>query len=326
MTRTLPTVVERKGLPSSDAWLGMSSSERLDTMQGITIFAPDAREYLSRLDDRLRNGPVTSARAGVLMTGPDGIGKHALVRHLAAAHAPVPTETIDLRKLIVVRPSHRADPASLTEAILAAAEWRFRERLSGGVSPAFQVNKVFETLGTRVVIFDRAEFLCTDRGISPEAIPFLVGVMDEGKVLIVLVGPRDLEKRVKSSKVLSDRFFKWRLEPISPGRYWTATVVQFDKALPFRNGCLTQRTIPERLFLACLGKAPRLARLTIEAARMRFKSNKPHDILEIEEFYRAYAEYEPDGRNPFDPGITIDALVEEIQRGPRATAEDFRGV
>lgn len=148
MTRTLPAVVERKGLPASDAWVTMSESQRLDVMEKIKVFAPDARDYLTRLDDRLRNGPVTSGHAGILMTGADGIGKHALIEHLARAHGPIPTKTIASRKLIVVPPSHRADPSSLTEAILAAAQWPFRERLSGGVSPSFQVNKVCEALGT----------------------------------------------------------------------------------------------------------------------------------------------------------------------------------
>jgi hypothetical protein len=325
MTRNLPAVTENRRLASSEGWRGMSTSARMGVMEEIKVFAPDAREYLTDLDDRLRNGPVTSGKSGILMTGEHGLGKHALIRHLATAHGPVPTETIPSRKLIVVPPTYRTDPASLTEAILAAANWPFRERISGGVSPAFQVNKVCQALGTRALIFDRSEFLCTERGIAPEAVPFLVGVMDEGKVLVVLVGPRELEKAVKKSEALSGKFFKWRLEPIPYGRYWTATVTQFDKAVPFQDGCLTRPTIPERFYLASLGKPPTLARVTIEAARKRFKTKKSHDIIEIDEFYRAYAEYDPDARNPFDPKITMGALMEEIERGPRATVEDFRG-
>jgi hypothetical protein len=224
--------------------------------------------------------------------------------------------------VIVVPPVYKPDAPSLTEAIEIAAQWRWPQRLHAGAQPASQANKVVDAVGTRVLIFDRAEFLYTDRGMIPETVPFLVDIMKEGKVLLILVGPRALEKRIRACTSLAGRFFKWRLEPIPIGPFWTAALEQFDDKLPFEGGCLTRDTMPLRLYIACAGKPPALAKLTIEAARVRF-DKRSRDVLEMEDFHRAYSEYEPDAKNPFDPKLTAFALTDEIERGPRATVTDL---
>jgi len=327
MTKTLPAVVGRRSLSSSEDWRTMSASDRLEAVQRIRVFAPDARDCLTRLDERLRGGgPVTSGGAGLLVTGPDGIGKHSLVKHLANSHPPVPSQTIASRGIIVVPPIARPDPVSLTEAIELAAEWRWRERQANGAGPAFQVNRICKALGTRVLAFDRALFLCTQHAIAVEAVPFLVGIMDAGQALVVLVGPEVLERRIKATRGLSSRFFKWRLRPIAYGPYWTATVKQFDERLPFENGCLTCETMPERLYVACWGKIPRFAQLAVEAARNRLTQRKSIDALGMADFHRAYAELEPDERtNPFDPQYTLSVLRDMVARGPQVSASDLTG-
>jgi len=322
MTRNLPAIPGGKRV-TFQSWQDMSVSQRLTAIERIRIWAPDARDYLVRLDDRLRSdGPVTSGKAGVLMTGVDGLGKHSVVEHLALNHPPIATATIPSQKLIVVPPIHRPDAPSLTEAIEVAVRWKWPSRLHAGALPASQANKIFEALDTRVLIFDRAQFLCTDGRLIPETIPFLVGIMSEGRVLIVLVGPRELERRVKSRPELAGKFFKWRLKPFSLDRHWTAALEDFGAKLPFQDGCLTKDTMPLRLFIACWGKPPVLATLTIEAARVRL-GKKSHDVMEMEDFHRAYSEYEPDEKNPFDRDLTPFALTDIIERGSRANLRDL---
>jgi hypothetical protein len=327
MIKTLPVVVDRRALSSSEAWRSMSASDRLEAVEKIKIFAPDARGYLTRLDERLRGGgPVTSGKAGALMTGPDGIGKHTLIQHLSNSNPPVPTDTMDSHRIIVVPPIAKPDPGSLTEAIELASGWKYRERLFGGAGPAFQVNKICSALKTRVLVFDRAMFLCGQHAIAAEAVPFLIGVMDAGQVLVILVASQTLEKRIKATRGLAGRFFKWRLAAFEYGPHWSTAIKQFDERLPFENGCLTRETMPERLYVACWGKIPRFVQMTMEAARTRLR-RKSHDVLEMEDFRHAYAELEPDdGENPFNPEYTATILMDKIARGPQVAASDLTGV
>lgn len=223
-------------------------------------------------------------------------------------------------------PIAKPDPGSLTEAIELATGWRHRERLLGGAGPAFQVNRICKALKTRILVFDRAMFLCGQHAIAVEAIPFLIGIMDAGQVLVVLVGPDTLEKRIKATRGLAERFFKWRLEPFTYGDDWTTAIKQYGERLPFENGCLTRELMPQRLYLASWGKIPKFARLTIEAARIRLMQRKSRDALKMDDFYRAYAELEPDRRNPFNPEYKETVLIDEIARGPQVNSSDLTSV
>jgi hypothetical protein len=328
MTKMLPAVVDGRPLLSPEVWRSMSASDRLEAVQKIRIFAPDAARRLTRLDERLRGGgPAASANAGLLITGPDHIGKHSLVEHLARSNPPIPTETMDAHSIIVVPPIAKPDPGALTEAIEFVTKWKYRERFSGGAGPAFQVNKICEALRTRILVFDRAMFLCSQYAIAVEAIPFLGGIMDAGQTLVVLVGPGTLEKRIRKTNGLSGRFFTWRLAPFEYGEDWTKALVDYERKMPFEKGSLTADTMSAHLYLACWGKMPRFAQLTVEAARNRVRNRRSNDAIKMEDFYRAYAELEPDDRiNPFNPEYKAAVLMEEIARGPQVATSVLTGI
>lgn len=263
MTKTLPAVVDRRSLSSSEMWREMSASDRLEEVRKIRIFAPDASNCLARLNARLRgSGPAASGNAGILVTGPAHIGKHSLIEHLAKSNPPVPTETMDRHSMVVVPPIARPDPSGLTEAIELATDWRYRgERLLAGAGPAFQVNKICEAKGIRILVFDRATFLCSRYSLAAEVVPFLSGIMDAGRTLVILVGPKTLEDRIKRTTGLSERFFFWRLAPFEYGAAWLQALRDYESKMPFGAGSLTAGTMPARLYLACWGKLPRFGQL-----------------------------------------------------------------
>jgi hypothetical protein len=319
MTKTLPAPAGRRSLSSSEAWGDMAPSDRLEVVRTIRIFAPDASRCLTRLNARLRgSGPAASGNAGIVITGPVHLGKHSLIKHLADNNPPVPTETFDRHSIVVVPPIARPDPSGLTEAVELATGWRYRaDRLPPGAGPAFQVNKICEAKGVRILAFDRATFLCGKFGVAAEVVPFLTGIMDEGRILVILVGPKTLEDRIKKTTDLSERFFKWRLEPFAYDAEWNNALANYEAKMPFRAGSLTAGTMPARLYLACWGKLPRFGKLTIEAARNRL-NRTPNETIQLEDFYDAYAELLPDDRkNPFDKAYDAAILEDEIARGPQ---------
>jgi hypothetical protein len=328
MTKMLPAVVDSRPPSSLEAWRAMSLGDRLEAVRGIRIFTPDASRYLTRLDGRVRaGGPAASGNAGLLITGPAHIGKHSFVEELARSNPPVPTETRHAHRVIVVPPIARPDPGALTEAIELATEWRYRERLFGGAGPSFQVNRICEALNTRVLVFDRAMFLCNQFSIAAEAVPFLSGIMDAGRVLVVLVGSETLENRIKKTNGLSQRFFVWRLKPFEYDAQWIKAVESYDDKMPFKKGALTADTMPARLFLACWGKMPRFAQLTVEAARNRLRNRSSNETIEMKDFYLAYAELEPDDKkNPFDEEYEAPVLMDLIDRGPQVTSAALTGI
>jgi Bacterial TniB protein len=324
MTKNMPALIDGRPLSTTGVWIGMSASDRLEAVKNIKIFGPEAARCLTRLDERLRGGgPASSGNSGLLITGPDRIGKHALVQHLARSNPPVPTDTIDAHSIIVVPPVARPDPGALTEAIELATRWRYRERLFAGAGPAFQVNRICEALHTRVLVFDRAMFLCTSFGVAAEAVPFLVGIMDAGQVLVVLVGSNELRMRIRKTRDLAGKFFTWPLKPFEYDETWIRALGEYEIEMPFEKGSLTANTMPARLYLACWGKMPRFAQLTVEAARNRLRNRKSNGTLKMEDFQRAHAELEPGSKNPFDPKYEGAILVEDIARGLQATASDL---
>jgi hypothetical protein len=327
MTKTLPAPAGSRSLSSSGAWSEMAPSDRLEVVRALRIFAPDASRCLTRLNARLKgSGPAASGNAGVLITGPAHLGKHSLIKHLAENNPPVPTETFDRHSIVVVPPIARPDPSGLTEAIELATGWRYRaDRLLPGAGPAFQVNRICEAKGVRILAFDRAMFLCGKFAVAAEAVAFLTGIMDNGQVLVILVGPKTLEDRIKKTTELSERFFKWRLEPFAYGADWNNGLANYEAKMPFQSGCLTAGTMPARLYLACWGKLPRFGRLTIEAARNRLRRS-PNETIKLEDFYDAYAELEPDDRkNPFDKAYDAAILADDIARGPQVAASTLTG-
>lgn len=329
MSKTVPAVAGRRPVTSSGKWMEMSASDRLKELRSLRVFGPDAAKCLTRLNARLRgDSPASSGNAGILITGPAHIGKHSLIAHLADSNPPTPTETIDRHSIVVVPPIARPDPGGLTEAIELATGWRYQgARLLGGAGPAFQVNKICQAKGVRILAFDRAMFLCGRQAIAPEAVPFLSGIMDAGQTLVVLVGPKTLEDRIRKTSGLSERFFFWRLAPFAYGDEWVAVLGSYERAMPFAPGSLTSGTMPARLYLACWGKLPRFGQLTIEAARNRLRNRSSNAVIELQDFYDAYAELMPDDRkNPFRKDYTAQVLAEDIERGPRVDAATLTGV
>ncbi|WP_271557589.1 TniB family NTP-binding protein [Bradyrhizobium sp. CCBAU 45394] len=301
----------------------MTPADRLEAVRTIRVFAPDASRYLTRLNARVRgNGPAASGNAGILLTGPAHIGKHSFIEHLAQENPPVPTDTIARRSIVVVPPIARPDPSGLTEAIELATSWRYRgERLLPGAGPAFQVNRICEANGIRVLAFDRAMYFCGKFAVAADAVPFLTGIMDKGEVLVVLIGPKTLEDRIKRTTDLSERFFFWRLAPFAYGPEWIQALHDFEAKMPFNAGSLTASTMPARLYLACWGKLPRFGKLTIEAARNRLRNRNANDMIRLEDFHHAYSELAPDERNnPFDKGHEAAVLEDDIARGPQIDA------
>jgi hypothetical protein len=168
-------------------------------------------------------------------------------------------------------------------------------------------------------------FLCGKFAVAAEAVAFLTGIMDNGQVLVILVGPKTLEDRIKKTTDLSERFFKWRLEPFAFGAEWNNALANYEAKMPFRAGSLTAGTMPARLYLACWGKLPRFGKLTIEAARSRL-NRRPNEIIQLEDFYDAYAELVPDDRkNPFDKAYDAAILADDIARGPQVAASTLTG-
>ena len=322
MTQALPTLIDRRSLSSSEAWRKMLPSDRLEAVRKIRIFTPEASRYLTRLNARVRgSGPAPSGNAGILITGPAHIGKHTMIEFLAENNPPVQTETIARQGIVIVPPVARPDPSVLTEAIEMATDWRYRgERLAPGAGPAAQVNRICQAKDVRALVFDRAMFLCGRYAVAAEAVPFLTGIMDKGRTLIVLVGSKTLEDRIKRTTGLSERFFFWRLAPYEYGPDWVKALQDYEAKMPFAAGSLTAGTMPARLYLACWGKLPRFGMLTIEAAR-NCLNRRSNETIKLEDFYNAHAELEPDDkRNPFDTAYDAAVLADDIARGPQARA------
>jgi hypothetical protein len=164
-------------------------------------------------------------------------------------------------------------------------------------------------------------FLCGKFGVAVEAVPFLSSIMDAGQTLVILVGPKTLEDRIRKTADLSERFFFWRLKPYAYGAEWVKALRDYEAKMPFRTGSLTVDTMPARLYLACWGKLPRFGILTIEAARNRLRNRGSNDVIELDDFYNAYSELEPDARkNPFDKTYDASILADDIARGPQVGA------
>lgn len=322
MSREL--VVHSASSGSAEIWRGLNAHQRLAKISGRYVFTPPIKEILRAFRLQIEALPTGTSKRGIILSGPDGIGKTALVREFAKTFPLIDSDGRDRRDVVVTVPTFKVDAASLADAVVREINWPVRgARQLGARSPEQQMDWVFEQAKTAMLIITRADFLAPNGGkeLAPEALPFLVRLLDQEGPTLVLVGSTNFRYLVAKHPKLVGKFRYLELGPLSYGKRWLKAVAQYDSELPFVSGGLTTTGMPEMLYLATDGQLPLLSGLCHDAGELALFGNKKSDRLSKGHFEMAFPVFRPGLNNPFIGDRNVSTLIAEISRKAGVTLE-----
>lgn len=323
MSREL--VVHSASSAPSEAWRGLTAHQRLARISGRFVYTSPIKELLRAFRLQIDALPTGSSKRGIILSGPDGIGKTALVREFARNYPKIDGDGRDRRDVIVTVPTFKVDAASLADAVVREINWPVRgSRQLGARSPEQQMDWVFEQAQTAMLFITRADFLAPNgKEIAPEAVPFLVRLLDQAGPTLALVGSKNFRDLVTKHPKLVGKFRYLELGPLSYGKRWLKAVAQYDAELPFLPGGLTATGMPEMLYLATEGRLPLLSGLCQDAGELALFGAKKADRLSKGHFEIAFPVFRPGLGNPFIGDRKVPTLITEINRKAGVTLENL---
>lgn len=321
-----PVIVQSRPLVGvAEPWRELSPAKRLKSVSDRFVFTRPIKEVLRSLSMRIDEFPSAKYKRAIVLTGPDGTGKTALVQNFAESFPLSNGEGVDRRTVVLTSPSGKIDPASLADTVIGACNWPVRPRFKSAKTPERQMDLVLDECHARMIIFTRADFLAanSEKKIAPEAIPFFLGLMDRGGPTVVLVASSTLSSKLTSLPGLDGKLTTLSIGPVRYGPRWLRAIEQYDAMLPFESGGLTATGMPEMLHLGTDGRLPLLSGLTSDAGRLAHFGAKRSDRLLREHFELAFPEYRPGKPNPFTADQHLEALLAEIDRRSTLMLEDL---
>ncbi|MFK4522954.1 hypothetical protein ABIF90_000935 [Bradyrhizobium japonicum] len=308
-----------------EAWRDAPASVRLDMTSDQFIFTSPIKDVLRKLRLRVEELPTRKSKCVIILSGPDGVGKTALVKHFAESFSQSDGEGLDYRPVVIASPIGKSDSDTLAKAVISACNWPVQLRFRSGMPSEDRMNYVLAQCRTRMLILTRADFLLSDdeKRIASETVRFLVRLLDRSSLIVTLVASPTLSNILNFHPKLRGKLSTLFLGPIPYGRRWYKALEQYDAGIPFESGSLTVKGMPEMLHLGSEGRLPCLSRLTRDAGRFALSGAKRSDRILKEHFEKAFSEFRPQQPNPFSGDRDPSSLLAEIGRRSSGMPEHF---
>lgn len=147
MSREL--VVHSVSSAPPEAWRELTAHQRLAKISGRSVFTRPIKDILRAFRLQIEALPTGTSKRGIILSGPDGVGKTALVREFAKTFPLIDPDGRDRRDVVLTVPTFKVDAASLADAVVREINWPVRAaRQLGARSPEQQMDWVFEQAQT----------------------------------------------------------------------------------------------------------------------------------------------------------------------------------
>lgn len=288
----LPTVIDWRHLPVPD---------RLRSIRSTFLYHPDISRVLERFEHIFHSAPGT----GVLVHGVQKVGISSMISRFADMHPPQARKPIALQPIILTTPTSKLTAGGLAESISCDARWPPFAGSSSKI-PELQVDHLLRESGTRMLFMLRASLLANGRSnIAPEAVPFIVNLLDRGAATFILAGQDDLPDVIMNCRHLRDAFFlRMPVKALAMDAHWVAMIRTLANRLPFEETEMAKGDMPAFLHDASEGKPPELLLLTETASTVAYYEDRSI-VLRQDHFKKAFGYAWPwKSHNPFAAGVT----------------------
>jgi hypothetical protein len=288
-------------LPTVSDWRSLPVPERLLSIRNKFLYHPDISRVLERLEHIFHSAPGT----GVLMHGVQKVGIASLISRFAGMHPPQARKPVALQPVILTTPTSKLTAGGLAESISCDARWPPFAGSSSKI-PELQVDHLFRESGTRMLFMLRASLLANGRSnIAPEAVPFIVNLLDRGAATFILAGLDDLPDLIMNCRHLRDAFFlRMPVKALAMDAHWVAMIGTLANQLPFEETEMAKGDMPALLHDASEGKPPELLLLSETASTVAYYEDRS-TVLRKEYFKKAFGYAWPSKtHNPFAAGVS----------------------
>ena len=230
------------------------------SLRKIFINTSIAKAALSRLVDIHTENRRTGTNQGLLIMGPSGVGKSALVKkYVSAVNAERAIEMERLPILYLDMPS-APTKKNLGAALLRALKDPYANMNSESAEAKFsRVVTLLENLRVELVILDEAQHLVDyKRSDAYEAGDWIKSLLNTSKVSVVLIGMTRLEGLKRANDQFRRRFSaSYTLVPFRPDEeFWpefAGVIKAMQKMLSVESVNLVSDEMIQRLYFASFG-------------------------------------------------------------------------
>ncbi len=259
-------------------------SERIAAIRGVRWMAYSrALQILAQLEDLLTM-PKTHRMGNVLIVGETNNGKTMIVRKFAREHPPRLNLEGDAScfPVLLVEAPHVPEEGRFYNAILHAlrAPFKAASRLD---QREFQVMRLLETVGVRVLIIDEIHHILSgNRQRQRQFLAMIKQMGNELMIPIVGVGIQKAFAAINTDPQLASRFEpailpKWRM-----GDEYLRLLATFEKTLPLQKASnLTAERIALKVLSMTEGTIGEISTLLRRAALHAIESRKEQITISV---------------------------------------------
>jgi hypothetical protein len=295
----VPALAAPPALAKADL-IRLSLIDRLASIDGHFFFTPDVGTAIKAMNYVLHERTTSGLHTNMVLHGPEGSGKTALVEHFLSQNPPIPADPIFRQPVLFSKFSRAASATHLAHAVLASGGWPQGRNSSSDEMARIQIKLFLERVEARLLILNHADRLISGSTISEKGVDLLEDLLDITPCPIMLVGQDGFSEIIEKCGPLAGRFpLHLPISRMAHGKDWLATCTLLDQRLPFRTTEILADEMPERLQIAADGGTPDLMRLTQSASRIAIFDEKSLELTR-RHYLEAFACRPSRGPNPFD--------------------------
>lgn len=291
------------------------TEERKILVERVYVKHPHSQNLLKKIDYCRTHSKIAAEPDGMLITGPQGMGKTTLWKRYVKRFPRTKTETGIIIPVLTVGIKAPATPKSLVTVLLSALGDPAAER-GTNVAQTLRLYSYLERCQTELIILDEFQHFI-DRDLSKvlkTISDWLKMLMNDTGIPIVLIGMpnsvRVLDAR--GNEQLKRRFsVRESLQPFTWSVKGDLSLFKFlkelDDLLPLiESSNLADKDIAYRIYCATNGEMYRVMDLVRMAASIALDEGV--ERIDMQLLSKAYKECPPpdelDADNPFEEGIT----------------------
>ncbi len=284
------------------------------------ILSPQAERALTRLIEVHGDTRRTGSSKGLVIQGPSGVGKSTLIKeYVRGLESAKEAEEVKRSVLVVEIPSSPTKK-NLATAMLTAMKDPYADSRSHSAETKFaRIILLLSNLNVEVVVLDEAQHLVDyKRNVAYEAADWVKSLMNETRIMFVLVGLKRTEGLLWANEQLRRRFSatvdynRFTLNEAS----WTQFAMLLQSVrelLPVLSITFTDKEMIRRFYLASFGLIDYLIKIVDRAVWLVQHLGAEGINLEIlcEAFKDEVWSAAPDERNPFSNMFDFKPLIRD---------------
>jgi len=284
------------------------------------ILSPQAERALTRLIEVHGDTRRTGSSKGLVIQGPSGVGKSTLIKEYVRDLESAKESEAVKRSVLVVEIPSSPTKKNLATAMLTAMKDPYADSRSHSAETKFaRIILLLSNLNVEVVVLDEAQHLVDyKRNYAYEAADWVKSLMNETRIMFVLVGLKRTEGLLWANEQLRRRFSatvdynRFTLNESS----WTQFAMLLQgvrELLPVLSITFTDKEMIRRFYLASFGLIDYLIKIVDRAVWLVQHRGSEGINLEIlsEAFKDEVWSAAPDERNPFSNTFDFKPLIRD---------------